>query len=173
MIDKSKLEVVCRELLSLIGEDVNRPGLQDTPRRFANWWSEFIEYDSGCISTSFGMMTTDQMVVVSGMKVWSICEHHLLPFLCDISIGYITDSKLLGLSKFARVAHKHSHRLQVQERLVHNIADEIQTLTSSNNVAILGKGEHLCMQMRGIRTSGLMITSVMRGVFRDKPELGS
>ena len=155
-----------RELLSAIGEDPDRPGLQDTPRRWAQWWRAFVEYDAGKINTTFESVTTDQMDVVSGMKGWILCEHHLLPFWCNISVAYIATDRVLGLSKFARIAHKHSHRLQIQEQLTHQIADEIQQVTGSPDVAVLGKGEHLCMTMRGIETPAIMTSSVMRGMFR-------
>lgn len=167
-IHRDKIEHLIRELLIVIGENPDRPGLKDTPRRVANWWKEFIEYDPGNIATTFESATTNQMVTVSGIKVWSLCEHHLLPFWCDISIGYIATDRVLGLSKFARVAHKFAHRLQIQEQLVHQIADQISALTGSNDVAVVGRGEHLCMSMRGIKTTGLMTSSVMRGVFFDK-----
>lgn len=163
------LERLCAELLLAIGEDPARPGLIDTPRRFANAWAEFIDYDPGTTDTTFETITTDQMVVVSGMRVWSICEHHLLPFWCDISIGYIAQHKVLGLSKFARIAHQFAHRLQLQERLVDQIADEISHLADTPHVAVLGRGQHLCMVMRGIQTPGIMTSSVMRGLFFDNP----
>lgn len=170
MIDKSKIEAVCRDLLAAIGEDVNRPGLIDTPRRFASWWSEFIDYQPGNIDTCFESITTDQMVVVSGIRVWSLCEHHLLPFWCDISIGYIATSKVLGLSKFARISEQFAHKLQIQERLTHQITDEIVEITNSKDVAVLAQGRHLCMEMRGVKSPALMSSSVMRGVFLDNAE---
>ena len=139
-----------------------------TPNRFARWWKEFIDYDPGTIETTFAFESfrTDQMVVCAGVPVFSLCEHHLLPFRCEISMAYIASEHVLGLSKFARIAHKFPHRLQVQERLVHQIADEITAITDARDVAVLARGEHLCMQMRGIKSDGLMSTSVMRGLFR-------
>lgn len=165
-VDYERLLSLGRDLLLAIGEDPDRPGLQDTPRRWAQWWREFVEYDAGKINTTFESVTTDQMVVVSGMKVWSLCEHHLLPFWCNISVAYIATDRVLGLSKFARIAHKYSHRLQIQEQLTHQIADEIQQVTGSSDVGVIGKGEHLCMTMRGIETPAIMTSSVMRGMFR-------
>ena len=157
-----------RELLQAIGEDPEREGLQETPRRFADLWREFIEYDPGVTDTCFESVTTDQMVIVSGIRVWSLCEHHTLPFWCDVSIGYIARDKVLGLSKFARVAHKYAHQLQLQERLCQQIADEITRIVKTEDVAVLARGEHLCMSMRGIRTVGVMTSSVMRGIFREQ-----
>lgn len=168
-VDYDRLQWLGRELLIAIGENPDRPGIKETPRRWASWWREFIEYEPGKINTVFESVTTDQMVVVSGMKVWSLCEHHLLPFWCDVSVAYIATENVLGLSKFARIAHKFAHRLQIQEQLVHQVADEIQRVTGSADVAVLGKGEHLCMTMRGIQTPATMTSSVMRGAFYDNP----
>ncbi len=166
-VDYDRLLELGRELLIAIGEDVDREGLADTPRRWANWWREFIEYNPGTLDTTFESVTADQMVCVSGMRVFSLCEHHLLPMWCDVSIGYIAgNGRVLGLSKFARIAHKFAHQLQIQERLGEQIADEVSRITGAEDVAVILKGEHLCMSSRGIRTPGMMTTSVMRGVFR-------
>lgn len=167
--DYDRIKELGRELLLAIGEDPDRPGIVDTPRRWANWWREFIQYDAGKVDTLFETASTDQMVAVSGIRVWSLCEHHLLPFYADITIGYIAHDKVLGLSKFARIAHKTAHRLQIQEQLVQQIADEVQALIGSDNVAVVATGEHLCMTMRGIKTPALMRSSVLRGAFRDDP----
>lgn len=170
MVDYDKLVQIGRDLLIAIGEDPERDGLKDTPHRYAKWWREFIDYEAGKIETSFQLENNDQMVAVTGMRVWSLCEHHLLPFSSTISIGYIPKDKVLGLSKFARIAHKYAHKPQVQERLVQEIADEVKRITGSENVAVVADGEHSCMVMRGIRTSGNMRTSVMSGAFRNEPE---
>ncbi len=169
-VDYDKLLELGRELLVAIGEDPGREGLQDTPRRWADWWREFIEYDAGKTDTTFEAVSVDQMVCVSGIRVFSLCEHHLLPMWCDVAIGYITADKVLGLSKFARIAHKFAHQLQLQERLGEQIADEVSAITASEDVAVVVRGEHLCMSSRGIRTPGVMTTSVMRGVFRSQFE---
>ncbi len=167
MIDEAKVAQSIVLLLEAIGEDVTREGLKDTPDRVARYWKEFIDYRPGNTDTVFEAIATDQMVIVKGIRVWSLCEHHLQPFWCDISIGYIADKKVLGLSKFARIAQEAAHQLQLQERIVHDIAKRITELTSSPDVAVIGKGEHLCMKMRGIRSEGSMITSVMLGEFRN------
>jgi GTP cyclohydrolase I len=110
------------------------------------------------------------MVVVSGLQVWSLCEHHLIPFWSRVSVAYLTGERVLGLSKFARIAHKYAHKLQLQERLAQEIADEVQQVTGSEDVAVLAVGQHLCMVMRGIKTPGHMTTSVLKGKFRE-PEV--
>jgi GTP cyclohydrolase IA len=165
-VDYSRLLVLGRELLLAIGEDPEREGLLETPRRWADTWREFLEYDPGTTETTFASTSSDQIVCVSGLRVWSLCEHHLLPFWCDVSIGYLPDDKVLGLSKFARIAHQYAHRLQLQERLGQQIADEITRITGTQHVAVVLTGEHLCMTARGIRTPGRMTSSLMRGVFR-------
>lgn len=165
-VDYPALMKIGTALLVAIGEDPDRPGLKDTPRRFADAWREFIEYNPGRIGTTFDKITADQMVVVSGMRVYSYCEHHLLPFSCVISIGYIAEQKVIGLSKCARIAHKHAHTLQIQERLVEQIAKEIIQVTSSDDVAVYGSGEHSCMSTRGIKTEGVMTCSYLNGRFK-------
>lgn len=169
-VDFDKLVAAGKMLLEAIGEDPNRDGLLDTPQRYAKWWKEFIDYDAGKIETSFTLENNDEVVAVVGMKVWSLCEHHLLPFSATISVGYIPNEKVLGLSKFARIAHKHAHKPQVQERMVQEIADEIERVCGTSDIAVVADGEHSCMVMRGIKTQGNMRTSVMRGAFRAEPE---
>lgn len=160
------LETIGRQLLLALGQDTSTEALRDTPRRYAAAWMEFINYDPGNYDTTFEAVQADQLVVVSNMRVYSVCAHHLLPFWSDIAIGYITAKKVLGLSKFARIAQQHAHKLQVQEQLVGDIADSVQLLTESTAVAVLAQGVHLCMVMRGVRTDGVMTSSVMRGAFR-------
>ncbi len=165
-VDYPLISSITYELLKAIGEDPQREGLVGTPDRVARFWQEFIGYTDYNNLTTFEGVQTDQMVVVSGMRVWSMCEHHLLPFWCDISIGYIADDKVLGISKFARIAHLCAHKLQVQESLVHDIADAVTEATGTKDVAVVGTGSHTCMLMRGIRTVSEVTTSVMRGRFR-------
>jgi GTP cyclohydrolase I len=107
---------------------------------------------------------------MSGIRVASLCEHHLLPIWCDVSIGYIPDKKVLGLSKFARIAQQFAHRLQLQEQLGQQIADEITRITGTQNVAVVLKGEHYCMTARGIRSPGRITSSIMPGVFRTESQ---
>lgn len=169
-VDKTAIEVAALTILQAIGEDVDRPELADTPKRFAKWWTEFIDYEDDNRAKMFPRVSqVDQMVVVQGIRVWSLCEHHLLPFWCDISIGYIAQDGVLGLSKFGRIAHFHAHKLQVQERLVTEIAQEVMEVTGSESVAVVAKGEHLCMTMRGIKSPSKMISSSLHGAFRDIP----
>lgn len=164
-IDHAKVKDLVRELLSALGEDPNREGLVETPRRIANFWRDFIEYDAGKLDTTFAAVKHNQMVAVTGMRVWSMCEHHMLPFWCDVSIAYIAEDKVLGLSKFARIAHKHAHKLTLQEQLVSDISEDLKEILGTEDVAVMAKGEHLCMTMRGIRTPHRMISSALDGQF--------
>lgn len=166
-VDYDRLERLGRELLKAIGEDPAREALVDTPRRWAAWWREFIDFDPGRVDTTFESEGSGQLVVVSGLRVWSLCEHHLLPFWCDVSIGYRPTDRVLGLSKFGRIAHAHAHALQVQERLVEGIASEVADLTGSDDVIVLAEGQHLCMTMRGVKTPALMSSTALRGVFAE------
>ncbi len=166
-IDTDKIETAVRMILEAIGEDTERSGLLDTPARVARFYKEFFAYEPGRVDTTFAEEhVSDQMVTVSDVRVWSMCEHHMLPFYTDLSMGYIADGKVLGLSKFARIAQTIAHGLQTQENIAEQIADMITEVTDSLDVAVLCEnGTHTCMTMRGIKTSGSMNNAVMRGVF--------
>lgn len=164
-VDHARVKELIRELLIALGEDPDREGLQETPRRIANFWRDFIEYDPGKLNTTFSSVRHNQMVAVTGMRVWSMCEHHMLPFWCDVSVAYIADDKVLGLSKFARIAHKNAHALSLQEKLVADISEDLKGYLDTKDVAVIAKGEHLCMTMRGIRTPHRMISSALDGQF--------
>lgn len=163
--DLEKVKELTIQLLITIGEDPYREGLAETPRRVAHFWREFTQWQPGNFDVTFEAVTVDQMVVVTGIRVYSLCEHHLLPFWCDVSVGYIPKEKVIGLSKIARIAHRAAHKLQIQERLVDEIANTLGGVVESENVAVIARGLHMCMVMRGVRTEGYMNTSVMRGVF--------
>ncbi len=164
-VDHAKIKDLVHELLVALGENPGREGLIDTPRRIADFWRDFIEYDPGKLETTFDSVRHNQMVAVTGMRVWSMCEHHMLPFWCDVSVAYIADDKVLGLSKFARIAHKNAHVLSLQEKLVADISDDLKVILGTKNVAVVAKGEHLCMTMRGINTPHRMISSALDGQF--------
>ena len=168
-VDHARLKELVREMLIAFGEDPDREGLKETPRRVANFYREFLDYDPGKLDTTFSAVSHNQMVAVTGMRVWSLCEHHLLPFWCDVSVAYISGDKVLGLSKFARIAHKHAHNLSLQEKLVADIANELIEKLGTDDVAVMAKGEHLCMTMRGIQTPHRMVSSALHGQFH-KPE---
>lgn len=169
-VDFEGLETLGRALLVMLGQDPDRDGLRETPRRWAQWWRDFIEYKGGKTETLFDHeVRSGQLIVVRGMRVWSLCEHHLLPFWVDVTVGYVPRSKVLGLSKFARIAHQEAHNLQTQERLVDSIVTRLTKTLNHNDVVVLGEGQHLCMTMRGIQTPATMSTLVGRGVFDVTP----
>lgn len=166
--DTARLTSIAEQLLDEVSPGwQNNPHMASTPKRYAKWWSEFIGYDPGTIDTIFPVENVDQMVVVSGIETWSLCAHHLLPFSATVAVGYIADESVLGLSKFARIAHLAAHRPTSQEQLVADIADQIEKVTGTSDVAVTASGLHLCMAMRGIRTPATMTTSVTRGLFRE------
>lgn len=166
-VDEARLQQVGRDLLVALGEDPERPGLRDTPARWARWWAEFIDGDHGEVDRTFETVTTDQMVIVHGLPVWTLCEHHVLPFHCRVAVGYITRDRVLGLSKFARLARRAAGRLQLQEQLVDDIATDVERATGSPDVMVLAQGVHLCMLMRGVRSPGTMVSSITRGAFQE------
>jgi GTP cyclohydrolase I len=167
---QTALEAITGALLLTLGQKPSEnPGIRDTPRRVAQMWMDFIHYDPGTTTTLFEAIEVDQMAVVSGMRVWSFCEHHLLPFWCDVSVGYIASDQIIGLSKVARIAHKHAHKLQLQERLVTDIARELREVIGTDEVAVIARGAHLCMLMRGIETPHIFTSSALYGSFRDDP----
>ena len=164
-MDRARVEAIGRDLLTALGIP-ETDSTRDTPKRWAKWWAEFLNYRDDRMETTFKVEQADQLVVVSGVRVWSLCEHHLLPFSCNLAMGYIVKERVLGLSKFGRIAHFHAHRLNVQERLVTDIAQHLSRVTGSEDVAVVAHGEHLCMTMRGVRTPATMTSSAMYGVFR-------
>ena len=170
-VDTLKIVHVVKDLLDAIGADPYCPELVETPARVAKFWKEFIEYDAGELERTFDAIHADQMIVLRDIRGWSLCAHHLLPFSFTATVGYISGDCILGLSKIARVVHKHAHKLQVQERLARDVALEVQQLTSSKGVGVLIRGEHLCMQMRGIHSTGEMVSSVLLGEMLDVPQV--
>ena len=144
------------------------PHMADTPARAAKFWREFIDYDPGKSATTFPVTQADQLVAVTNIETWSLCAHHLLPFSARISVGYIATARVLGLSKFSRLAHFASHRPTSQEALAETLANLIQEATGTEHVAVQATGQHLCMSMRGVQEqSARMTTSVLRGSFRE------
>lgn len=167
-VNVKRLERLGFALLRELGVNPAEPGVKGTPLRWARMWRDFIERpDDGPLTTFEHTAGSDQMVIVSGMRVWSVCEHHLLPFWCDVTVGYLPGRRILGLSKFWRIAHRAAAKPQVQERLVREVADAVKAATGSPDVAVLAVGEHLCMTMRGVKTPARMTSSVMDGRFRE------
>lgn len=163
-----------REIIATIGEDINRDGLLDTPKRAAKAM-EFLTqgYKQNIDDVVNGALfesEADEMVVVKNIELYSMCEHHMLPFIGKCHIAYIPNGKVLGLSKFARIVDMYARRLQIQENLAREIALSIQEITGSTGVGVIIEAQHLCMMMRGVeKQNSSMTTSVMLGQMRDNP----
>ena len=179
MIDKNRIEKAIKEILIALGDDPDRPGLVDTPKRVAKMYEEVFEgmnYTNAEIADKFcKCFDTDNndLVVVQDIPIFSYCEHHLaLMYNMTVSIAYIPKGKVLGLSKFARIADMVGKRLQLQERIGSDIADIIQIATGSEDVLVVVEGEHSCMTARGIKSRGAKTrTATIRGEFNSNVEL--
>ena len=165
-----RIEAAVRDILTAIGEDPDRNGLRDTPARVARMYDELLighrTDPDDHLDVTFDH-AHDEMVVLRDIQFHSMCEHHLMPFFGTVSIGYLPNERIVGLSKLARVVENLSRRLQIQERLAYEIADSIGRVLNPAGVAVMVEAEHLCMTMRGVRKPGSrMVTTVTRGTFR-------
>ncbi len=168
MFNTKRVEAAIKELLLAIGENPNREGLQKTPTRVAKFYKEWLEYDKEPEATAFSA-SYDNMVIVKDIPFYSLCEHHMIPFVGKAHIGYIPNGKVLGLSKVVRILNKYARRLQIQEKLTDEIADDLEKSVNAAGVMVVIEAEHLCMSMRGVRTPGTKtITSAIRGVFKNE-----
>ncbi|RUR16267.1 GTP cyclohydrolase I FolE [Legionella septentrionalis] len=161
-----------KEILNEIGEDINREGLRDTPARAANalryLTKGYQEELSDVINDALFESDMSEMVIVKDIEMYSMCEHHLLPFLGKCHVGYLPNGKVIGLSKIARIVDYFARRLQIQERLTSEIAHCIETITGARGVAVVVEARHLCMMMRGVeKQNSVMTTSVMLGEMRN------
>jgi GTP cyclohydrolase I len=167
--DHARAEAAVRELLAAIGEDPEREGLRETPARVARAYAELTQ---GIRQTAREVLTTtfdighEEMVLVRDIELWSMCEHHLVPFTGVAHVGYIPaeTGKITGLSKLARLVDVYAKRPQVQERLTTQVADSLMEILEARGVVVVIEAEHLCMTMRGVRKAGARtITSAVRG----------
>jgi GTP cyclohydrolase IA len=160
--ETDKFEDICRGLLKNIGEDANRQGLVHTPERFARAWEELTSGYRGALFNE----KYSEMVVLKHIEFYSLCEHHLLPFIGHVSVAYVPKGKVLGISKIPRIVNMYARRLQLQERLTEQIADALNSLLKPQGVACYIRAQHLCMLMRGVKSqASVMVTSSMRGCF--------
>lgn len=172
MIDKLRIENAVREILAAVGEDPEREGLQETPARVAKMYAEVFAGLHDNPEKHLKIFTEnngyDDLVIIRDIPLYSVCEHHLLPFTGKAHIAYIpNDGRIIGLSKFARIVDTFARRPQVQERLTAQIADFIYKSVDPQGVAVLIEAEHLCMTMRGARAAGSKTTtSALRGSMR-------
>ena len=169
--DSKAIEEAAKNIILAIGEDPDREGLRRTPLRIASMYDELLSgYNADpekIINNALFHVEYDEMVLVRDIEFYSLCEHHMLPFMGRAHVAYIPSGKVIGLSKIPRIVDMFAHRLQVQERMTRQIADFIRDLLNPQGVAVVVEGLHLCMMMRGIKKhNARMTTSAMHGAFR-------
>ena len=172
------IEKLTKELVEAIGENPNREGLLKTPKRVSKAWKFFSQGYSqkidDIINGAIFNEDSKDMVIVRDIEFFSLCEHHLLPFFGKAHVGYIPDGRVIGLSKIPRIIDMYARRLQVQERLTHQIATQVREILKPNGVAVVMEGQHMCMQMRGVeKQNSFASTSAMFGQFKKSAETRS
>jgi GTP cyclohydrolase I len=170
-INNELLENAISQLLDAVGENPQREGLKYTPKRIARMYSELLSgYHAdpqAMVNGALFNITYDEMVLVRDIEFYSLCEHHILPFMGRVHVAYIPDGKVIGLSKIPRIVDMYARRLQVQERMTRQIADFLRDLLKPQGVAVVVEGVHLCSMMRGVKKhDARMTTSAMHGAFR-------
>ncbi len=163
-----------KKILEKIGEDPSREGLVDTPLRASNAMQYltqgYRESLPDIVNGALFESDMSEMVIVKNIELYSLCEHHLLPFTGKCHVGYLPKGKVIGLSKIARIVDHYARRLQIQERLTTEIAHCMRDITDARGVAVIIEADHLCMKMRGVeKQNSVLVTSVMLGDMRDNP----
>jgi GTP cyclohydrolase IA len=171
---QDRLAELYRQILLEIGEDPDREGLLKTPERAAQAFRDFTrgyrQDPEQVLNKAIFTEDYDDMVVVRDIEMYSLCEHHLVPFFGSVHVGYIPQGRILGLSKIARLVEVYSRRLQVQERLTHEIAHALEEAIGPRGVAVVVEAKHLCMMSRGVeKQQSSMVTSCVLGAFREDP----
>lgn len=171
IMDKKRIENAIREILDAVGEDVSREGLKETPRRVADMYAEIfdgLKQDPKKHVKIFAEEDNNGLVIVRDIPLYSICEHHLLPFFGVAHIAYLPkNGKIIGLSKLARIVNTFAKRPQLQERIGANVADFLEKNLDPLGVAVIIQAEHLCMTMRGVKSAGAKTqTSALRGTIK-------
>lgn len=169
MIDKKRIESLTRSFLEAIGENPEREGLLDTPRRVAEMCDELLNPERAKVRyTTFESGNYAGVVLVKNIEFSSICEHHLLPFIGTVHIAYIPTEKIIGISKFARIVDKHAKKLQLQEKFAKEVLTDIQDAMNPKGIAVYVEARHLCMNIRGItRRNALTVTTLFSGEFKE------
>ena len=165
------IEKITKQLLIELGEDPDREGLIKTPHRVSKSWKfltgGYNQTIEQVVNDAIFTVDNQDMIIVKDINYYSLCEHHLLPFMGKVHVGYIPDGKVLGLSKIPRIVDIYARRLQLQEQLTHQIAQSITEFLNPKGVGVVIEGEHMCMRMRGVqKQNASMQTSSMTGVFR-------
>ena len=175
MVDQDKVKEAVRLLLEGIGENVDREGLKDTPDRIARMYTELLsgmDEDAGVHLSKTFSASDNEMVLEKDITLYSMCEHHMLPFYGKAHIAYIPNKKVVGLSKLARCVEVYARRLQIQEQLTAQIADALMDNLEAKGVMVMIEAEHMCMTMRGVKKPGnKTVTYVCRGEFEDNINL--
>ena len=171
-MDDAKMRGLVRELLLQIGENPDREGLVKTPDRVARAMafltSGYRTSLQQVVNDAIFTQTTNSMVIVKDIELYSLCEHHMLPFFGRCHIGYIPDGKVFGVSKLARLVDMYARRLQLQERLTEQVSQVVMSEVGARGVGVMIEAKHLCMMMRGVeKQNSVMVTSSVLGVFRD------
>jgi len=173
-IDVERIRTAVREILLAVGEDIDREGLKKTPERVARMYAELL---AGCHEDpkehlrSVFTESYDEIVLLRDIPFYSICEHHLMPFIGSAHVAYLPAGAVLGVSKLARIVDTFARRLQTQERLTYQIADFIMDSLKPQGAAVVLEASHSCMTIRGIKKPGsVMVTSALRGIFRRDPK---
>jgi len=172
-VDTERIEKAVKEILLAVGEDTEREGLKDTPERVARMYAELLsgmQEDPKQHTKSIFTEKYDEVVLLRDIPFYSICEHHLMPFIGAAHVAYLPSGTVLGISKLARIVDSFARRLQVQERLTEQIADFMMTSLQPKGIAVVLEAAHSCMTIRGIKKPGsVMVTSALRGIFRKDP----
>jgi len=173
-VDQTALANHLRNILADLGEDPGREGLETTPNRAAKALTFLTQgYEQkldDIVSDALFTTANDEMVILKDVELFSLCEHHILPFFGRVHIGYLPDGKVIGVSKLARIVDLYARRLQIQEQLTQEIAQAVQGVTGARGVGVVVEARHLCMMMRGVeKQNSIMKTSMMLGLFRSNP----
>lgn len=168
-MDQERVKKLVRELIIEIGEDPTREGLKDTPERIGRMYQEIFNGYESDSELSVQFSEDSDTVVARDIQFYSMCEHHMLPFFGKIHIAYSPNGRVFGISKLIRLVEKYSKRLQIQERLTKNIADELFS-QGVKGVIVLADAEHLCMKMRGVRNDATLTSAAYRGIYENKEE---
>jgi len=171
VVDKEKIKRAVRLIIEAIGEDPERPGLRETPQRVADMYEEiFSGYENSDELVGFEYFSN--MVILRNIRFYSMCEHHILPFYGTIDVAYIPNGRVIGVSKIVRIVQKYARRLQVQEKMTTEIAEEIYNSEyKPKGVLVVSKAKHMCMIMRGVKNPSVIVSVVYKGVFEKDDSL--